>query len=171
MWMLSSTYSNSDTNSRKPFYKHTPLILFGLWYSAMGYPHVQMLPLFHLVSNCPHRATHFHAWMPSSPSLGSDLLHKSASSKGIYASLDLGIYSACLARLLFNILWTKLTLMAGFSALWRLLNPTLALNAHDTSWGGYPFFPAQVLTSHYTPPSPVLMDLIVSPYLSSDSPY
>ena len=68
-----------------------PLILLGLWYSAVGYPHVQILPLFHLASNCPNRAALFHAWMPSSPCLASDFLHKSASSKWIYASLDVGI--------------------------------------------------------------------------------
>ena len=30
MWMPASTYSDSDTHSRHPFYKHTPLILLGL---------------------------------------------------------------------------------------------------------------------------------------------
>ena len=145
-----STYSDSDTHSRQPFYKPTPLTLLGLWYSAMRYPHVQLLPLFHSASNCPHRAAHFHAWMPSSSCLASDLLHKSASSMWISTSLDLGFYSACLASLLFDILCTKLTHVSGFSALWRPFNPTLALTAHDTSWDGYPFFPVQVLTYHTT---------------------
>ena len=150
MWISLSTYSDSDTHSRQPLYKHTPLTLLGLWYSAMGYPHVQILSLFHSASNCTQRAAHFHAWMPFSSCMASDSLHKSASSMWISASLDLGFYSACLANLLFNILWTKLTLVAGFSALWRPLNPTLALTAHDTSWDGYPFFPVQVLTYHTT---------------------
>ena len=113
-----STYSDSDTHSRQPFYKPTPLTLLGLWYSAIRYPHVQLLPLFHSASNCPHRAAHFHAWMPSSSCLASDFLHKSASSMWISTSLDLGFYSACLASLLFDILCTKLTLVSGFSALW-----------------------------------------------------
>ena len=145
-----STYSDSDTHSRQPFYKHAPFILLGLWYSEIGYPHVQILFLFHSASNYPHRASHFHAWMPSFSCLASDFLHKSLSSMWISTSLDLGFYSACLASLLFDILWTKLTLVAGFSALWRPLNPTLALTAHDTSWDGYPFFPVQVLTYHTT---------------------
>ena len=83
-----STYSDSDTHSRQPFYKPTPLTLLGLWYSATGYPHVQILPLFHSACNCPHRAAHFGAWMPSSSCLASDLLHKSASSMWISTSLD-----------------------------------------------------------------------------------
>ena len=132
------------------FYKHTLLTLLGIWYSAMGYPHVQILSLFHSASNCTQRAAHFHAWMPFSSCMASDSLHKSASSMWISASLDLGFYSACLANLLFNILWTKLTLVAGFSALWRPLNSTLALTAHDTSCDGYPFFPTQVVTYHTT---------------------
>ena len=103
-WMPFSTYSGYDTHSRQPFHKHTPLILLGLWYSALAYPHVQILFLFHSASNCPHRAAHFHAWMPSSPCLASDFLHKSASSLWIYSSLNLCFYSSCLARLLFNIL-------------------------------------------------------------------
>ena len=85
-----STYSDSDTHSRQPFYKPTPLTLLGLWYSATGYPHVQILPLFHSACNCPHRAAHFGAWMPSSSCLASDLLHKSASSMWISTSLDWG---------------------------------------------------------------------------------
>ena len=132
------------------FYKHTLLTLLGIWYSAMGYPHVQILPLFHSASNCPHRAANFHAWMPSSPWLASAFLHKSAYPMWISTFLGLGFYSACLASLLFNILWTKLTLVVGFSALWRPLIPTLALTAHDTSWDEYPFYPAQVLTCHTT---------------------
>ena len=47
---------------------------------------------------------HLHPWMPSSPCLASDFLHKSASSLWISSSLDRGFYSSCLARLLFNIL-------------------------------------------------------------------
>ena len=150
MWMPISTYSDSDTHSKQRFCKHTPPTLLGLWYAAMQYPHVQILPLFHSAYNCPHRAAHFHAWMPSSSCLASDFLHTSASSMWILAFLHLGFYSACLASLLFNILWTKLTLVAGFSALWRPLNPNLALTSHDTSWDRYPFFPAQVVTSHTT---------------------
>ena len=153
---LSPTHVNVFCNifrlppSRQLFYKHTPLTLLGIWYSAMGYPHVQILPLFHSASNCPHRTAHFHAWMPSSPWLASAFLHRSVYPKWISTSLGLGFYSTCLASLLFNILWTKLTLVAGFFALWRPLIPTLALTAHDTSWDGYPFYPAQVLTFHTT---------------------
>ena len=52
---------------------------------------------------------HLHAWMPSSPCLASDFLHKTASSLWIWSSLELGYCSAWQASLLFNILWTKPT--------------------------------------------------------------
>jgi len=52
---------------------------------------------------------HLHAWMPSSPCLASDFLHKTASSLWIWPSLELGYCSAWQASLLFNILWTKPT--------------------------------------------------------------
>ena len=176
---LSPTHVNAFLNIfrlwhplQQLFYKHAPLTLLGLWYYAVGYPQVQILSLFHSASNCPHSSAHFHAWMPTSPWLASDFLHKSASPMLISASLDLDFYSACLASLLFNILWTKLTLVAGFSALWWPLNPTLALNTHDMSWDGNLFFlRSSCHISYYTPPLPVLVDLIVSPYLSSDFLY
>ena len=112
-----STYSDSDTHFRQLFYKHTPLTLLGLWYSARGYPHVQIPSLFHSASNCPHRAAHFHAWMPFSPWLASDFLHKYASSMWISTSLGLGFYSACLASLLSSglnwLLWQTSLLCEG----------------------------------------------------------
>lgn len=58
-------------------------------------------------------------------------LHKSASSMWISTSLDLGFYSACLASVPFDILWIDWRLWQASSALWRPLNPTLALAAHD----------------------------------------
>ena len=141
-----STYSDSGTNSRQLFYTYAPFTLLGFWYLALGHP---VLPMFHSASNCPDRAAPLPCPSPFAWPLAF-YTHKSASSMWISDSLDLGFYSACLASFLFDILWTKLTLVAGFSALWKPLNSTLALTAHDTSWDGYPFFPVQVLTYHTT---------------------
>ena len=65
--------------------------------------------------------------------LTSDFLHKSASSLWMSSSPISHFYSACLTSFLFNILWTKLTLVAGYSALWMTFSLTLALSALGTS--------------------------------------
>ena len=60
MWMRFSTYSDSDTHFRQPFYKHTPLTLLGLWYSVMGYP-----PMFRY-SPCSTQPLTAHTGLPTS---------------------------------------------------------------------------------------------------------
>ena len=55
-----STYSDSDTHFRQPFYKHTPLTLLGLWYSVMGYP-----PMFRY-SPCSTQPLTTHTGLPTS---------------------------------------------------------------------------------------------------------
>lgn len=56
-----------------------PLPCLGFDTCKGGTPHVQIPSLFHQPLDCPHRAAQFYAWMPTSPSLAFDFLHKSAS--------------------------------------------------------------------------------------------
>ena len=72
---------------------HTPMCRYSPCYTQSLPAHTELAPL--------------HPWMLSLPCLASDFLHKSVSSLWIYSSLNLCFYSSCLARLLFNILWTN----------------------------------------------------------------
>ena len=171
MLMPFSTYSDSDTHSRQCFYEHTPFTLLGLWYSALGHPHMQILYLFNSASNCPHGAGPPPSMDALLTLLGLWLLAQIYLLLVDFLFSGLRPYSACLASLLFNILRTKLTLMASCSSMWLPLNPTLALTARDIPSMNILFSLLRSDISYYTSPLPALVDLITSPFMSSDFPY
>ena len=111
---FSPTYVNAFPNIfrlwqplRQPFYKHAPLTWLGLWYSALGHPHVKTLSLFYSASKCPHRAAPLSCMEAFLPLLDLWLATQSASSLWISSILDLDFCSECQASILFNILQTN----------------------------------------------------------------
>ena len=90
-----------------PFINIPPLNLLGLWYSALGHPHVKTLSLFYSASKCPRRAAPLSCMEAFLPLFDLWLATQSASSLWISSILDLDFCSEYQASILFNILQTN----------------------------------------------------------------